>query len=209
MTFPCIVSYDDCAMTRICELNRITFNGNDLYTCSAYLHGHSSVEVNAAVVTCPIQFICFGKFVSTDFCFRRNSPQPYAYSSAPIIIKNAVSHWPAVTLLNYTYLKDLYLRTPGALDSVHEDCQFLHFKSNFMSLHQVFEMPRERAEMVAGQQPWYIGWSNCHPMILAELRKLYPRPHFLPSDAEMPNTDFIFLGWEQGAVMHVSGCGGE
>lgn len=134
------------------------------------------------------------------FCF-----QPYAYSSAPIIIKNAVSHWPAVALLNYTYLKDLYLKTPGALESVHEDCQFLHFKSNFMTLDQVFAMPEARAQMSSpGEQPWYVGWSNCHPGVLAELRKLYPRPHFLPADAEMPNTDFIFLGWEQGAVMNVS-----
>lgn len=137
------------------------------------------------------------------YCFD-TLPQPYAYSSAPIIIKNAVSHWPAVTLLNYSYLKDLYLRTPGALESVAEDCQFLHFKSNFMDLRQVFEMSEERAQMQPGEQPWYIGWSNCHPVILSELRKLYPRPHFLPADAEMPNTDFIFLGWEQGAVMHVS-----
>lgn len=130
--------------------------------------------------------------------------QPYAYSSAPIILKNAVSHWPATSQLNYTFLKDLYLRTPGALESVQEDCQFLHFKSNFMNLNQVFEMSDDRAHMKPGEQPWYIGWSNCHPTILTELRKLYPRPHFLPSDAEMPNTDFVFLGWEQGAVMHVS-----
>lgn len=47
--------------------------------------------------------------------------------------------------------------------------------------------------------------SNCHPIVLSELRKLYPKPHFLPDDAEMPNTDFIFLGYEQGAIMHVSG----
>lgn len=55
----------------------------------------------------------------------------------------------------------------------------------------------------SGHKPWYVGWSNCNPLILAELRKLYPKPHFLPEDAEMPNTDFVFLGYEQGAVMHV------
>lgn len=46
--------------------------------------------------------------------------------------------------------------------------------------------------------------SNCHPEVLEKLRKLYPKPHFLPEDSEMPNTDFVFLGYEQGAIMHVS-----
>ncbi|EAA05078.4 AGAP011086-PA, partial [Anopheles gambiae str. PEST] len=133
----------------------------------------------------------------------REEFHPYAYSSRPIIIKRAVSHWPAVRALNYTFLKDLYLKHPAALDSLHEDCQFLHFKSNFQTLRDVFRMSDERAEFRAGQQPWYVGWSNCNPAVLAELRKLYPKPHFLPDDAEMPNTDFVFLGYEQGAVMHI------
>lgn len=64
-------------------------------------------------------------------------------------------------------------------------------------------MPEARATMQPGQKPWYVGWSNCHPAVLQELRTLYPKPHFLPPDAEMPNTDMVFLGWEQGAVMHL------
>lgn len=64
-------------------------------------------------------------------------------------------------------------------------------------------MTEARANHRPGEVPWYVGWSNCHPVVLAELRKLYPRPHFLPDDAEMPNTDFVFLGYEQGAIMHV------
>lgn len=125
---------------------------------------------------------------------------PFAYSSQPIIIKNAVAHWPAAKSLNFSYLKDLYERTPGALD---EDCQFLHFRSDFKSLKEVFLMSDQRANFAGGNQPWYVGWSNCHPIVLEELRKLYPRPHFLPEDAEMPNTDYIFLGYEQGAFMHL------
>lgn len=73
-----------------------------------------------------------------------------------------------------------------------------------MTLADVFAMPSDRVAMKPGQQPWYVGWSNCQPDILHELRQLYPRPHFLPDDAEIPNTDFVFLGYEQGAVMHVS-----
>lgn len=62
-------------------------------------------------------------------------------------------------------------------------------------------MPTERAQF--GKQPWYVGFSNCNPSVLKELRKYYPKPHFLPEDAEIPNTDYIFLGYDQGAVMHV------
>uniref|UniRef100_A0A1L8D9L9 Putative conserved plasma membrane protein n=1 Tax=Nyssomyia neivai TaxID=330878 RepID=A0A1L8D9L9_9DIPT len=140
--------------------------------------------------------LIFGNLTKEEF-------RPYAYSSQPIILKNAISHWPATKLLNYTFLRDLYGKIPGALDSVQSDCQFLHFKSNFLTLRDVFSMSQSRAEFHKGEVPWYVGWSNCHPQILTELRKLYPRPHFLPDDAEMPNTDFIFLGYEQGAVMHL------
>lgn len=125
---------------------------------------------------------------------------PYAYSSQPIIIKNAVAHWKAKQLLNFEYLKDLYERIPGAMD---ENCPFLHFRSDFKTLHDVFAMPSARSNLSIGQTPWYVGWSNCHPVVLEELRKLYPRPHFLPVDAEMPNTDYIFIGYEQGDFMHV------
>lgn len=63
-------------------------------------------------------------------------------------------------------------------------------------------MPKERTE--TGKPSWYVGFSNCQEVILDQLRQLYPRPHFLPKDAEIPHTDYIFLGFDQGAVMHVS-----
>lgn len=120
---------------------------------------------------------------------------PYAYSSLPIVIKNGVSHWPATKLLNLDLLKDIYERHPGALD---EDCHFLNFHSDLKSIRDVLNMPAK------ARSNWYVGFSNCHPGVLEELRKLYGRPHFLPADAEMSNTDYIFLGYEQGAYMHVS-----
>lgn len=51
---------------------------------------------------------------------------------------------------------------------------------------------------------YYVGFSNCLPNVLSELREYYPRPHFLPKDAEIPNADYIFLGYSDGALMHVS-----
>lgn len=125
---------------------------------------------------------------------------PHAYSSMPIIVKRAVAHWPAQKNLSFAFIKELYESVPGAMDS---DCQFLHFNSDLKSLKHVFSMSAERSNLTQGV-PWFVGWSVCQPAVLAELRKLYPRPHFLPFDAEMPHTDFILMGYEQGAVMHVS-----
>ncbi|GBP03245.1 39S ribosomal protein L18, mitochondrial [Eumeta japonica] len=73
----------------------------------------------------------------------------------------------------------------------------------FKSLKDVFNMPEERANLSIGSS-WYVGWSNCHPGVLNDLRKLYGRPHFLPEDAELSNTDYVFLGYELGSYMHIS-----
>lgn len=123
----------------------------------------------------------------------------YAYSSRPIIVKKAIAHWSAKQSLNYTSIKELYESVPGSLETA---CQFQHFNSDLKSLRDVFKMSPKRVNLSEGS-PWFVGWSVCQPTVLAELRKLYPRPHFLPVDAEMPNTDFILMGYEQGAVMHV------
>lgn len=135
----------------------------------------------------------------------REEFEPYAYSSQPIIVKGAAKHWEAVKSLNYSFLKDIYQRVPGAIDSVHDDCQFLHFKSNFVTLRDVFARVKGEEPLEDGNE-WYVGWNNCHPTIMSHIRKLYPYPPlpFLPEDAELSNTDFVFLGYDQGAIMHVS-----
>lgn len=134
----------------------------------------------------------------------REEFRPYAYSSQPIIIKGAAKHWEAVKSLNYSFLKDIYQRIPGAIDSVHEDCQFLHFKSNFVTLRDVFNTVKGENPLEDGE--WYVGWNNCHPDIISQIRKLYPYPPlpFLPEDVELSHSDFVFLGYDQGAIMHVS-----
>lgn len=83
---------------------------------------------------------------------------PYAYSSLPIIVKGAVAHWPAVTKFSFEWLRQLYESTEGAYESVEEDCQFLHFHSDFTTLRDVFAMSEERAKLTSGEKPWYIGW---------------------------------------------------
>lgn len=45
---------------------------------------------------------------------------------------------------------------------------------------------------------------NCDPDVLAEMRRYYPKPHFLPDDAETPSKEYVFMGYDAGATMHVS-----
>lgn len=46
--------------------------------------------------------------------------------------------------------------------------------------------------------------NNCHPTIVNGMRQHYPKPHFLPEDAEIPHDDFVFMGYGDAASMHVS-----
>lgn len=45
---------------------------------------------------------------------------------------------------------------------------------------------------------------NCDPLILEEMRRHYPKPYFLPEDAEIPSQEYVFMGYDDGATMHVS-----
>ncbi|CAH2090955.1 unnamed protein product [Euphydryas editha] len=133
---------------------------------------------------------------------RRNF-RKYAYSSKPIIVKKAIKHWRGAKELNFYMFKRLYEEISGSYESLEEGCQFLNFKTNLFTLKEVFEMPDARVRNEPGQEPWYVGWGNCHPDILAKVRKYYSIPEFLPKDAEFPATENIFFGYEMGAVMHL------
>jgi len=128
----------------------------------------------------------------------------YSYSSRPMIIKNAAYDWSAHKEFTLEFFRNLYERTEGAYESVEEECQFLHFKSNFANLREVFAMSKDRALHREGEDSWYVGWKNCHPQILDVMKQFYNVPCFLPDDAEVPYSNYIFMGYEEGAVMHVS-----
>lgn len=88
----------------------------------------------------------------------REEFKPYAYSSRPIVVKKSVIHWPAFQLFNYEFFKDLYENIKDSYRTVDEECQFLHFQSNFISLKDVFEMSEERVRNEKGEKSWYVGW---------------------------------------------------
>ncbi|XP_026666898.1 uncharacterized protein LOC108621922 [Ceratina calcarata] len=132
----------------------------------------------------------------------REQFKEYAYSSRPMVVKRAASGWPASKVFSWKFFKHLYENIDGAYDSADE-CQFLQFKSNFTSLREVFAMSEERATQRNGKDPWYVGWKNCHLQVLDVMRQYYSVPDFLPEDAEIPYSNYVFMGYGEGAVMHL------
>lgn len=88
----------------------------------------------------------------------RKEFEKYAYSYRPILVKKAAAHWPAMKTFSYDFFKELYEATEGAYQSVEDECQLLTFKTEFLSLKDVFSMSRSRVLNLDGEQPWYIGW---------------------------------------------------
>lgn len=88
----------------------------------------------------------------------RNDFRSYAYSSKPIVVKSAFLNWPAFKYFNFTFFKNLYDQTEGGYKSVDDECQFLHFKSDFISLRDVLSMNPARVNNEPGTKSWYVGW---------------------------------------------------
>lgn len=82
----------------------------------------------------------------------------YAYTSKPIVIKKAFLHWPALNVFSLQYFKELYNKTEDGYKSVDEECQFLHFKSDFISIQDVFLMSEQRSQNPQSDVSWYVGW---------------------------------------------------
>lgn len=82
----------------------------------------------------------------------------YAYISKPVVVKKAFLHWPAINHFDFNFFKRLYQNIEDSYKSVDEECQFLHFKSDFISLRDVFAMEEARIRNSPGQKSWYVGW---------------------------------------------------
>ncbi|XP_045462370.1 uncharacterized protein LOC123672336 [Harmonia axyridis] len=183
------------------------------------LHILSSLFINIRGIRCIVPNNYFvweatRQISDCSFCINVSKPlifnniskgdfAPYAYTSKPVIIRNAFLHWPAMKEFDFEFFKKMYHENEEAYKSVDEECQFLHFKSDFTSLRDVFSMDQKRVTNEPGQKSWYVGWGNCHPEILSKMRKYYPKPHFLPDDCEMPSKEYVFMGYDAGATMHL------
>ncbi|XP_054164429.1 bifunctional arginine demethylase and lysyl-hydroxylase JMJD6-like, partial [Oppia nitens] len=132
----------------------------------------------------------------------------YAYSGVPVVIMDAMTNWTATHIFSFEYFKEIYPDDSPALDNYERNCQFFPYKTNFTSLRQVLNMGTERAQLLTGTEPWYIGWSNCDPLVSNILRQHYRRPYFMPQDSEGTKMDWIFMGSPNyGAHMHIDHVG--
>lgn len=82
----------------------------------------------------------------------------YAYTSVPVLIKDATFNWTAMNKFSYQFFKDLYLKTEGSLETQDNECQFFPYNTEFDTLGDVFNMTDSRANFTEGEKPWYIGW---------------------------------------------------
>lgn len=89
----------------------------------------------------------------------KNEFAHYAYLGHPLLVKGGCSNWSALDVFDFDFLKALYEKTPGAYRSVEDECQFFPFRTTFLSLQEVFNMPEKRAKMTSPNvETWYIGW---------------------------------------------------
>eukprot|EP00088_Acartia_fossae_P003714 TRINITY_DN1158_c0_g1_i1.p1 TRINITY_DN1158_c0_g1~~TRINITY_DN1158_c0_g1_i1.p1 ORF type:complete len:323 (+),score=35.70 TRINITY_DN1158_c0_g1_i1:201-1169(+) len=130
--------------------------------------------------------------------------EKYAYSSRPLVVRNASLHWKAMKDLDYYWLKDQYLSDPEILDYTGDECWFNRYKTlEFRNLAAVFRLPDYRVKMEAGR-PWYVGWAVCHKPVAEALYGLFERPQFIPPDSTPPSKPWIFIGTPgPGAHSHI------
>lgn len=130
----------------------------------------------------------------------------YTLTSRPLVVRNASAHWRAMSVLDYDWLKQEYLRSPDILEFDDNDCWFNRYQSpDLRSLASVFRLSAARVSGGGGESsPWYVGWSVCQPAVAESLHQLYTRPAFLSPDSTPPKKPWIFIGTPgPGAHFHI------
>lgn len=128
----------------------------------------------------------------------------FAKVGKPVIVKGGAGSWEATNLFTFNFLKEIY-ETTDMNDGKTRNCQFFPYKTEFLHLGEVFNMTKERAELLVGEKPWYVGWSNCNNEAGQILRSYYSIPSFLGNNSENIALSWIFMGGPgDGAQMHVS-----
>jgi len=130
--------------------------------------------------------------------------EKYAYSSRPLVVRNATLQWKAMQDLDYYWLKDQYLSDPEILDYNSDECWFNRYKTmEFRNLAAVFKLPDYRVRQEAGKG-WYVGWAVCHKPVAEQLFTLFERPAFIHPESTPPSKPWIFIGTPgPGAHSHI------
>jgi len=134
--------------------------------------------------------------------------EKFAYSSVPIVVRNASLHWKAMKVLDYYWLKEEYLKEPEIMENNSDDCWFNRYQTKeFRNLASVFRLPDRRVTQ-KDSKPWYVGWAVCHPTVAQELFNLFDRPDFIDPDSTPPSRPWIFIGTPgPGAHSHIDNVG--
>lgn len=122
----------------------------------------------------------------------------YLTPARPVVITDGAKDWLAINTFSFKFFRDLYQGYSKF------SCQFFPYKTEFRSLQEALNMSESRASLEQGEEPWYIGWSNCNDEVGKVLSSYYKRPYFLPNTSENMALNWIFMGGAGfGAHMHV------
>jgi histone arginine demethylase JMJD6 len=130
--------------------------------------------------------------------------EKYAHSNRPLVVRNASLTWKAMNVLDYSWLRRVYLSDPQILKEEDEDCWFNQYKTKeFRHLRSVFKMLGPTGALKSAK-PWYVGWSVCHDKVATKLAKLYKTPSFINLESIDMKMPWIFLGTPgPGAHFHI------
>eukprot|EP00088_Acartia_fossae_P026165 TRINITY_DN2695_c0_g1_i2.p1 TRINITY_DN2695_c0_g1~~TRINITY_DN2695_c0_g1_i2.p1 ORF type:complete len:323 (-),score=28.54 TRINITY_DN2695_c0_g1_i2:81-1049(-) len=133
-----------------------------------------------------------------------NFSKRYAHTNRPLVVRNASSHWKAMTDFNYYWLKEQYTRDPETLSSQEDGCWFNRYKTfELINLAAVFRLPDSRVRMEPGEDPWYVGFAVCPPSVADAVHQLIEQPKFIPEYLPL-STPYVFIGTPgPGAHPHV------
>lgn len=82
----------------------------------------------------------------------------YAYTSVPVLIRDATNTWNAMSNFSFRFFKDLYTSSEDILTTTETECQFFQWNTDIDTLRDVFNMSDARANLAEGEKSWYIGW---------------------------------------------------
>ena len=134
----------------------------------------------------------------------------YAYSGLPVLVRGATNEWRAWNSFGFPFLKSIFHPHAETMEKIYSSnlneklttkeaklltqFQFIPHESKIENLAEFFNISWARSKLDPSEESFYVGWTNCFPEAIHELRNHYSRPTFLPHDSESSQVDWIFIG---------------
>ena len=132
--------------------------------------------------------------VSVDSISLEMFEEKYAFTNRPLVVRNASLNWKAMEVLNYNWLRELYLSDIKLFQNENEDCWFNQYRTKeFTNLRSVFRLLGSTGAMKTNKA-WYVGWSVCQEEVAKKIAKLYEPPPFINPESTKNKMPWIFLG---------------